>query len=272
MHREKEHNRYGYTTRVMLRQKEKANEKDLRDQLKAAKTKEGDLRGKLNRRSARSEERMSNDCKGIKEAIRRRWEQRSSSPTPRVIRDRVREEKNRPGASREGRSKNRSRGRDASRSPRTRRRRDVSRKKNRRDASNRSRSPRDSTNTREPGARDVYRRLQARQDGGEDDRVRQERLEEEKMMNEERRTLWLEEELRRTALLEEEEKRHRQRREEDEACRKRQMGEDEERKKLFMMEITDVRETIQAMLQDKIQEALQNIMPFFESTIRKSSE
>ena len=255
------HNRYGYETRVILRQRQKAKEGDLREQLQAARNSEWDLRQQLNRMRASSEEKIAIDCRQMKKAIRWRSAQRGSPPRPHVTSGRVHDEENRRKASQERGSRNRDRGRDAS---------------HRTGARHRSRSPRRdaaaSIRSKSPGARDIYSHAQATQDGLEDNRVRRALLEEEKLMDEERRTLWLEEELRRTALLEEEEKRHQKRMEEDAACRKRQGEEDEERRRLFMMEITDVRETISEMWQEKLHEALKEIAPLLQSAMRKSSE
>ena len=257
----RDHNRYGYKTRVELKQQKKKTERDLRQQLQAAKGKGEDLRHHLNRSRASSEERMGTDCRQMREAIRRRSAQRGSPPKPLVTRGGVHSETNRRKASREGRPRNRDQGGYAS---------------HRTSARDRSRSPRRdaaaSTGKRSPGARDIYRQEKARQEAREENHVRRAILEEEKIRDEERRTLWIEEELRRTALLEEEEKRHRKRQEEDETSRKKQGEEDEERRRLFLMEISDVKETIGEMLQEKIQEALKDIAPSLQSILRKSSE
>jgi len=254
----RDHNRYGYKTRVELKQQKKKTERDLRQQLQAAKGKGEDLRHHLNRSRASSEERMGTDCRQMREAIRRRNAQRGSPPKPLVTRGGVHSETNRRKASREGRPRNRDQGGYAS---------------HRTSARDRSRSPRrDAAANTGPGARDIYRQEKARQEARDENHDRRAILEEEKIRDEERRTLWIEEELRRTALLEEEEERHRKRQEEDETSRKKQGEEDEERRRLFLTEISDVRETIGEMLQEKIQEALKDIAPSLQSILRKSSE
>ena len=62
------HNRYGYKTRIMLRQQRKAKEDELKEKLRTVRAEKGDLRDKLNRLKARREEKRSSDSEEANEA------------------------------------------------------------------------------------------------------------------------------------------------------------------------------------------------------------
>jgi len=182
----REHNRYGYDTRVERRERRKAKREDLRDH--------------LNRLRASSEERLTNDLERLKIAVRGRMNE-DHRPSQR--------ERNRPRASSAERiadvlERLSIRERDVGTSGRNRKR-----------ARDETRSPMRDNRERSPGAREMYRKI-ARCDRSTEDHevrkamdneVRRALLEEEKLMDEERRTLWLEEEKHRTDLIEDEERR-----------------------------------------------------------------
>ena len=235
----RDHNRYGYNTRIEKKQKAKARREDLRRH--------------LNRLRASSDEQLSDDLEKLKIAVRGRMRE---AHRPRSAGNRSTGGNNRPRA----RSAERIadalerlsiRGRDVSRSSRP-----AASGKDRKRARDVTRSP---SRERSPGARERYRK-HARRDRSayEDNEVRRALLEEEKKMDEERRTLWFEEEKRRNALMEAEEKRYVERKEEEQTRQQKQAEEDEERRRLFWMEMKEAQERMQ-----------ENMMAVFKDAIAK---